>query len=195
MKNQYMMKQSIGKKPAIMPTPVLIIGTYDSSGKANAMTAAWGGVCSSEPLSISFSVQRTRHTHTALMEKKECTISIPSAAYVKEADYFGVVSGKTTDKFVVTGLTPVKSEKVNAPYVGEFPIVIECRITQVAQVGVHDLFIAEVVDVLLDSECLSPDGKVDLSTVSWIFYNPLERTYQKTGDLLMQAFTAQNLFK
>ena len=178
-----------------MPTPVLIIGTYDGSGKPNAMTAAWGGVCSSEPLSISFSVQRTRHTHTALMEKKECTISIPSAAYVKEADYFGVVSGKTTDKFAVTGLTPVKSEKVNAPYVGEFPIVIECRITQVAEVGVHDLFIAEVVDVLLDSECLSPDGKVDLSTVSWIFYNPLERTYQKTGDLLMQAFTAQNLFK
>ncbi|HOJ95429.1 MAG TPA: flavin reductase family protein [Methanospirillum sp.] len=189
------MKQSIGKKPAIIPTPVLIIGTYDTTGKPNGMTAAWGGVCSSDPLSISFSVQRTRHTYQALLEKKECTISIPSAAYVKEADYFGVTSGRDRDKFADTGLTPVRAPLVNAPYVGEFPIVIECRISRVVDVGVHDLFIAEVVDVLLDDSHISPDGNVDLGDVPFFFYHPLNRSYYKTGEFLMPGFSSGSLFK
>jgi flavin reductase (DIM6/NTAB) family NADH-FMN oxidoreductase RutF len=189
------MKQSIGKKPAIIPTPVLIIGTYDTTGKANGMTAAWGGVCSSDPLSISFSVQRTRHTYQALIEKKECTICIPSTAHVKEADYFGVSSGRDRDKFSDTGLTPVRAPSVNAPYVGEFPIVIECRITHVVDVGVHDLFVAEVVDVLIDDSYLTADGKPDLQEAPFFFYNPLDRSYYKTGDYLMKGFSTGNLFK
>ena len=189
------MKQSIGKKPAIIPTPVLIIGTYDKNGKANSMTAAWGGVCSSDPLSISFSVQRTRHTHEALLEKKECTISIPLAAHVKEADYFGVSSGRDRDKFSDTGLTPVRAPSVHAPYVDEFPIVIECKISNVVDVGVHDLFIAEVVDVLIEDTWMSGDGKPDLQKAPFFFYNPLDRSYYKTGEFLMQGFSTSNLFK
>ena len=189
------MKLSIGKKPAIIPTPILIIGTYDSAGKPNVMTAAWGGVCSSDPLSISFSVQRTRHTHPALCEKKECTISIPSTQHVKEADYFGVTSGKDRNKFSDTGLTPVKAPSVNAPYVSEFPLVIECKITNIVSVGVHDLFVAEVVDVLVDDAYTTPDGKEDLSKVPFFFYDPLKRSYYKTGEFLMQAFSTGNLYK
>ena len=189
------MKRSIGKKPAIIPTPVLIIGTYDNTGKANGMTAAWGGVCSSDPLSISFSVQRTRYTHQALLEKKECTISIPSAVHVKEADYFGVSSGRDRDKFSDTSLTPVRAPSVNAPYVGEFPIVIECNITKIVDVGVHDLFVAEVFNVLIDDSCLASDGKPDLREASFFFYNPLDRSYYKTGEYLMQGFSTGNLFQ
>jgi flavin reductase (DIM6/NTAB) family NADH-FMN oxidoreductase RutF len=189
------MKQSIGKKPAIIPTPVLIIGTYDVFGKANVMTAAWGGVCSSDPLSISFSVQRSRHTHSALCEKKECTISIPSAIHVKEADYFGVSSGKDRDKFSDTSLTPIKAPSVNAPYVAEFPIVLECTITKIVDVGVHDLFVAEVMDVMIDDQYIAPDGKVDISNVPFFFYHPLDRAYYKIGEYLMQGFSTGNLFK
>ncbi|NLL09312.1 MAG: flavin reductase family protein [Methanomicrobiales archaeon] len=189
------MKRSIGIKPAIIPTPVLIIGTYDSAGKANGMTAAWGGVCSSDPLSISFSVQKTRHTYPALMEKKECTISIPSIKHVKEADYFGVTSGRDRDKFSDTGLTPVRAPSVNAPYVSEFPVIIECRITKVIEVGVHEMFVAEVIDVLLDDNLVTEDGKVKMQDAPFFFYNPLDRSYYKTGEFLMQGFSTGTLFK
>jgi len=188
------MKQSIGKKPAIIPTPVLIIGTYDHTGKPNAMTAAWGGICSSDPLSISFSVQRTRHTYTALVEQRECTINLPSTAHVKEADYFGVSSGKDRNKFSDTGLTPIRAPSVHAPYVAEFPVAIECRITQIIEVGVHDLFVAEVVDVLLDDSCIDKEGKIEIQKVPFFYYNPLDRSYYKTGDFLMEGFSTRSLF-
>ena len=47
---------------------------------------------------------------------------------MKQADFIGIASGKDTDKFVATGLTPVKSDVVNAPYVGEFPLALECKV-------------------------------------------------------------------
>ncbi|MDD1724374.1 MAG: flavin reductase family protein [Methanospirillum sp.] len=189
------MKRSIGKKPAIIPTPVLIIGTYDPDGKPNVMTAAWGGVCSSDPLSISFSVQRSRHTYAALMKNKECTISIPSASHVTEADFFGIVSGKTVDKFAATGLTPKRGNLVNAPYVEEFPLVMECRITRVVDIGVHDHFIAEVLDVSVDEQYTDLKGQPDLGSIRFFYYHPLERSYHATGEFLMKAFSAGSLFQ
>lgn len=183
------MKRSIGKKPAIIPTPVLVIGTYDDEGEPNVMTAAWGGVCSSDPLSISFSVQRSRHTHAALLKNRECTISIPSVSHVQEADFFGVVSGKTTDKFTTTGLTPTRGRLVNAPYVEEFPLVLECRITRVVDVGIHDLFVAEVLDTCVDDQYCDEKGQYNLQDIDFFYYHPLERTYHKLGEFLMQAFS------
>ena len=49
------------------------------------------------------------------------------APNVQEADYFGMTSGRTVDKFKETGLTPVKSELVDTPYVGEFPTILWYR--------------------------------------------------------------------
>ena len=64
------------------------------------------------------------------MSKKAFTINIPSENYVREADYFGIVSGKKEDKFAKTGLTPVKSDIVDAPYIREFPVNLECKYTR-----------------------------------------------------------------
>ena len=38
------MRKNFGAKPFLFPQPVMIIGTYDGEGKANAMNAAWGGI-------------------------------------------------------------------------------------------------------------------------------------------------------
>ncbi len=183
------MKQSVGKKPAVIPTPLLVIGTYDSTGKANVMTAAWGGICSGDPLSVAFSVQKPRHTYQALLEKMECTISIPTAKYIKEVDFFGTNSGKNIDKFSATGLTPEKAEKVNAPGVSEFPIVLECKITQTIEIGIHVQFIAEVVDVKIDSDLISPEGKINTEDTTFVYYDPIVRKYISSGKTLMPAFT------
>ena len=115
--------------------------------------------------------------------------------HVKEADYFGVSSGKDRDKFLDTGLTPVKAPSVHAPYVSEFPVVLECTISKIIDVGVHDLFVAEVKDVIIDEEFITPDGKVDMSNVPFFFYHPLERAYYQTGKYLMQGFSTGSLFK
>ncbi len=121
------MKKSLGANTIVSTTPVWVVGTYDREGKPNVMTAAWGGVCCSKPPCIYVSLRKATYTYSNIVERKSFTVSIPSEAYTKETDYFGLASGKTVDKFSATGLTAVKSDLVDAPYVKEFPLILDAR--------------------------------------------------------------------
>lgn len=184
-----MAKQSVGPRTLLYPHPVLIIGTYGTDGRPDAMVAAWGGICSSRPPSVAVSVQKVRQTYANLIERREFTISIPSVDYVKEADYFGIVSGRDEDKFAATGLTPVKSDLVNAPYVGEFPVVLECKLLQTVEIGMHTQFIGEILDVKVDESTLGEDGKPDLENVRSFAYDSMRQEYYRFGKVLAKAFS------
>ncbi len=88
------MKKSIGAKALAFPTPVWVIGTYDLEGNPNAMTVAWGGICSSIPPCVAISVRKATYTYAGLMERKAFTVNVPSESFAKEADYFGTYSGE-----------------------------------------------------------------------------------------------------
>ncbi len=141
------MKMSLGIGPLIFPTPAWVVGTYDKEGKPNAMTTAWGGICCSKPPCVGVSLQKIRYSYENIMARKAFTVNVPSETYVKEVDYFGVVSGRKVDKFAATGLTPVKSNLVDAPYIEEFPLVLECRVIHTIEIGLHTQFIGEIMDI------------------------------------------------
>jgi len=184
------MKQSLGAHTIAYPMPVFVIGTYDHAGKPNAMVAAWGGICSSDPPSIAVSVRPTRYTYRNLMEKREFTISIPSEDYMKEADYFGIASGGDDNKFAKTGLTPVRSTLVDAPFVKEFPVVLECRVIDKVDIKAHVQFIAEILDVKVDESALGADGKPDLSKIRPLGFDMVRSEYYAMGPVVGKAFSA-----
>jgi len=183
------MKKSLGAKTIIYPTPVLIVGTYDAGGKPNAMTVAWGGICCSVPPCIAISLRKATHTYGNIVYQKAFTINVPSKKQARLADYFGMVSGKTADKFATAGLTPVKSDLVNAPYIGEFPFVLECRLVQQAEIGSHTQFIGEILDIKADEEVLDEKGMLDIEKVKPFFYAPEANAYYGAGKMLGQAFS------
>jgi flavin reductase (DIM6/NTAB) family NADH-FMN oxidoreductase RutF len=121
------MKRSLGAQTLIFPTPVWIIGSYDQEGRPNGMTAAWGGICCSDPPCVAVSLRKATYSYGSLIARQAFTVSVPSQAQVKQADYFGLTSGRQRDKFAAAGLTPVRSELVDAPYVGECPLVLDAR--------------------------------------------------------------------
>lgn len=182
------MKQSLGAKAIVYPTPVFVIGTYDKDGKPNVMTAAWGGICCSSPPCVSVSLRKATYTHGNITERKAFTISIPSENYVKEADFFGLASGKTVEKFSATSLTPVKSDLVDAPYVGEFPFVLECRLLQTVEIGLHTQFIGEVLDIKAEPSVLE-DGVPDIEKIKPFIFVPESRKYYTVGKYLGKAFS------
>jgi flavin reductase (DIM6/NTAB) family NADH-FMN oxidoreductase RutF len=182
-------KRSLGAKTIAPATPVWVVGTYDHEGKPNAMTAAWAGICCSKPPCVYASLRRATHTYGSIMERKAFTVSIPSDAHVKEADYFGIASGRNADKFAATCLTPVKSDLVDAPYVKEFPVVIECRLIKTVEIGLHTEFIGEVVDVKADPGVLDGDGDLDLDKVRPIIWNASGGAYHRVGEPKGQAFS------
>lgn len=181
------MKKSFGPKTLIFPAPVWIIGTYDKDGKPNAMNIAWGGICSSQPPCVAVSIRKATYSHAAIIERNAFTVNVPSENYVKEADYFGIYSGKNVDKFLVTGLTPVKGDKVDAPYIKEFPLILECKLISTSEIGIHTHFIGEIMDVKADESVLGENGMPDMLKVKPIVYASEVRSYYGIGQHLGQA--------
>jgi len=183
------MKKSIGAKTIVYPTPVFIVGTYDKDGKPNAMNAAWAGICCSSPPCVSIALRKATYTYGNIVEQKAFTVSIPSQDFVREADYFGIATGRTEDKFLIAGLTPEKSELVNAPYVKEFPLCLECKLLHTLEIGLHTQFIGEILDVKAEENVLGDDGKPSIEKVKPLIFSPDNTSYYGLGPHLGKAFS------
>lgn len=182
------MKASIGATTILLPAPTLVIGTYDAEGRPNVMTAAWGGICCSQPPCVAVSLRKAAYTYGNLIARRSFTVSIPSQLFVREVDFFGIASGRDTDKLKVTGLTAVRSELVDAPYVDEFPLVLECRVIHSLEIGLHTLFVGQVLDVKVEEECRDARGNPDPEKIRALIYGPGASTYYAFGEPLGKAF-------
>ena len=183
------MKKSLGAQTIVFPTPVFVVGSYDKGNRPDAMVVAWGGICCSKPPCVAISIREATYTYGNIMARKAFTISIPSEKFIQEADYFGIVSGRTEDKFAATKLTPVKSDLVDAPYVKEFPFVLECSVIQVVKIGLHTMFIGEIKDVKADQSVLGKTGAPDIEKIKPIIFDPANRAYYGIGKYLGDAFS------
>ncbi len=182
------MKKSLGAKTLAQPAPVWVVGSYDSQGKPNMMTIAWGGICCSQPPCVTISLRKETYTYGCIKERKAYTINIPSVAMVKEVDYVGTTSGKNVDKFAMTKLTPVRSDLVDAPYVKEFPLVVECKVIHMLEIGLHTQFIGEIMDVKAEESALGEQGMADIQNVNPLVFDTGQRTYYSIGARIGKAF-------
>lgn len=116
------MKKDIGVIPAVYPMPVLMVAAYDANEKVNVMNVAWGQICDMDKI-ILF-IGEGKKTWLNIQESKAFTVALADEAHVDVADFFGIASGnKINDKFERTGYHAVKSDKVNAPIIEEFPLL------------------------------------------------------------------------
>lgn len=182
------MKQSLGAKTLAQPTPVWAVGAYDEAGKPNAMIAAWGGICSSDPASITVSLRPSRHTFAGIMKHRAFTVSVCPEWLAAESDYLGMVSGRKEDKFATTGLTPVKSDLVDAPYIDEFPLIVECTLAKTVELGVHTMMIGEIMDIKCDDDKLIDGTFPDMGKVLPLTYAFGSREYHAMGKHIGNGF-------
>ncbi len=183
------MKKSIGAKTQLFPTPVLMVGTYDQNGKPNLMNAAWGGICCSQPPCVAVSLRKATYSYNGIVEHKAFTVGIACQSKMQEADYCGIYSGRDVDKFAVTGLTPVKSELVDAPYAEEFPVVLECRLLHTIEIGLHTQFIGEIIDVKGDEHVFGEDGQLDIMKIQPLIFDTSLKGYHSVTPCIGKAFT------
>lgn len=182
------MKQSLGAKTLICPTPTWVVGSYDEQGKANAATVAWSGICCSDPPCVAVSLRKATYTHGNLMARRAFTLHVPSQHHAQQADYFGLVSGRDVDKLAAAGFTAVRSELVDAPIVAEFPMVLECRVLHVFELGLHTQFVGQIMDVKVDQTMLCESGLPDMGKLLPILFSPGEQRYYGLGKPIGPAF-------
>lgn len=171
-------------KPGNMlyPVPAVLVSVADSEGKDNLITIAWTGTVCSDPAMTYISVRKERYSHHMLKENKEFVINLVSKEICRAADFCGVRSGCDLDKFEATGLTREKASTVNVPLVKESPVNIECKVTQVLELGSHDMFLAKVTAVQVDESLLDEKGKLDLNKAHLVAYSHGE--YQTFDNIL-----------
>lgn len=181
------MKRSLGAAALIVPCPVWVIGTYDSDGIPNLMTAAWAGIVCSNPPAISVSLREATYTYANVIDRKAFTVNVPSAAQAEVADFLGIASGRDVDKFAAAGLTAVRSSLVDAPLAAEFALTLECRLLQSIKLGLHTVFVGEILDVKADEEILA-EGLPALGRADPIVFSVGEQAYYRVGERLGPSF-------
>lgn len=180
--------KSFGPKAWMLPQPVLVIGTYNKDGKANAMNAAWGGQWDNSEIMISMGSHQTTENLNAC---GEFTVAFATKETATAADYIGIVSARNEPlKMEKTGWTAVPSENVKAPVFTDFPMTLECRIKEKlyeSETGYY--IIAEIVNILVDEKCLAEDGKPDVEKMGLITFDPCHNGYIALGERVGNAFS------
>ena len=160
-------------KPGNMlyPVPAVLVSTADAAGKDNLITIAWTGTGCSDPPMTYISVRKERYSHHMLMETGEFVINLVTKKICRAADFCGVRSGRDMDKFQAAGLTREAASTVKPPLIRESPVNIECRVTQVLELGSHDMFLAKVTAVCVDESLLDAKGRLDLNRAGLAAYS------------------------
>ena len=181
------MKKELGVHPFLFPMPVLMIATYGDDGRVDVMNMAWGGICAENMVSLNIS--EGHKTSENIKKTMAFTISVADTAHLEAADFFGIATGnKMEDKFEKSGLTAVKSQKVNAPVIAEFPLTLECEVVSCGNevYGFHVL--GKIVGVQAEESVLDENGKVDPKKLNAFLFDPFQSGYYAIGEKVGQAW-------
>ena len=177
--------RSIGPTTYLSPVPVVMLGCADPAAgvKPNLITVAWAGIVCSKPPMVTVSIRKERYSHGIIAGTGEFTINLTSESLCRATDFCGVKSGREVDKFAAMELTPIPAAGLTAaPAVQEAPAYLSCKGKQITELGSHDLFLAEVVDVNIAEEYFTESGSIDEEKMQLVGY--VHGKYRALGDVL-----------
>lgn len=172
-------------KPGNMlyPLPAVMVSAADKAGKANIITVAWTGTVCTNPAMLYISVRPERYSYGMIRETGEFVVNLTTKKLAYAADWCGVKSGRDVDKWKEMKLTPEKAEALSyAPLIKESPVNIECRVTEVKELGSHHMFLARVQAVHVDPAYMTESGKFELNRTGLVAYS--HGTYLELGEMI-----------
>jgi len=187
------MKKEMGVQPYLFPMPTYMIGTYNEDGSEDVMMMAWGGICDTKMVALN--LEASHKTVENLRKRMAFTLAVPGSDTLKESDYLGIVSSNDTpDKFARTGLHARKSEKVDAPVIEEYPLTLECRVTEFQEQSYGLRVLGEIVNVLADEKVLDESGRIDAGKLGAFVFDQMKNGYYAVGEKLGEAWDAGSVF-
>ena len=183
------MKKERGVQPYLFPMPTYMIGTYNENDTVDVMMMAWGGICDTKMVALN--LEADHKTVENLRKRMAFTLAIPGTDTLKESDFFGIASSnKMADKFERTGLHAVKSSKVDAPIIEEYPLTMECRVVEFQEQPYGLRVLGEIVDVIAEESVLDEKGRVDAGKLNAFAFDQMRNNYYAIGDVIGKAWNA-----
>jgi len=165
---------------SLYPVPAVLVSCGQE--QPNIITLAWVGTLCSDPPSLGIGVRPERHSHKLIADAGEFVVNLPTADQVGIVDYCGQVSGRDVDKWVQCGLTPTPANKVGVPLIAQCPVALECKVSHHLTLGIHDLFIGEILAVQVDESLLDEQGRPDYGRAGFLTY--VGGNYHRLGESL-----------
>lgn len=153
----------------IYPLPVVMVTSGDMN-KNNIITVAWTGIINTDKPMCYISVRKERYSHDIISRNKEFAINLTNKNLAFATDWCGVKSGAKVDKFKEMHLTKEKAKFVKCPLIKESPVSIECKVTEIKEMGSHDMFIAEILSIDADEKYIDDKGAFDITKCDLITY-------------------------
>ena len=183
------MTKDFGVKPYLFPMPTYMIGTYNEDDTVDVMMMAWGGICAEDMVALNLEAE---HKTVANLEaRKAFTLSVPGVDTIKESDFFGIASSnKMADKFERSGLHAVKSERVDAPIVTEYPLTLECEVVEMQNQPYGLRVLGKIVNVIADEKILDDAGKIDAGKLQAFAFDQMQNGYYAIGEKVGKAWNS-----
>ena len=179
--------KDFGIHPFLFPMPVYMIGTYNEDDSVDSMAMAWGGICAENMVALN--LEEDHKTVTNLRARGAFTLSVPGRDTLAASDYMGIASaGKFPDKFARTGLHAVKSTRVDAPVITEYPLTLECKVLEMQQQPYGLRVLGEIVNVMADEKVLDADGKIDCAKLDTFLFDQMRNDYYAVGEVCGRAW-------
>ena len=114
---------------------------------------------------------------------------MPGADTLRESDFLGIASAnKMADKFERTGLHAVKSERVDAPVITEYPLTMECEVVEMQSQPYGLRVLGKIVNVIADEKVLDEAGKIDAGKLQAFVFDQMQNGYYAIGEKVGQAW-------
>ncbi len=183
------MRKDLGVVPAVYPMPVLMVAAYDENGVVNVMNAAWGMICDTDKIALF--IDDDHKTTQNIRKVKAFTVSIADKEHMDVADYFGIATGnREPNKFKKSGYHEVKSSKVNAPIIDEFPVCMECELVEIVDTENMFAVVGKIVNVNANDKVLSENGKVDPLKLNALIFDQFQNGYYVSNEKVGTAWNA-----
>ena len=183
------MRKDLGVVPAVYPMPVLMVAAYDENGVVNVMNAAWGMICGMDKIALF--IDDDHKTTQNIRKVKAFSVSIADKDHMDVADFFGIATGnKMVNKFKNSGYHAVKSSKVNAPVIDEFPVCMECELAEIVETENMFAVVGKIINVNADEKVLSDNGKVDPLKLNALIFDQFQSGYYVSTEKVGQAWNA-----
>ncbi len=181
------MTKDLGVKPYLFPMPTYMIGTYNEDDTVDVMMMAWGGICATDMVALN--LEEAHKTDANLEARKAFTLAVPGTDTLKESDFFGIATAnKMADKFERTGLHAVKSGRVDAPVITEYPVTLECEVVEMQDQPYGLRVLGKIVNVIADEKVLDDAGRIDAAKLNAFAFDQMQNGYYVIGEKVGQAW-------
>ena len=181
------MMKDFGVRPYLYPMPTYMIGTYNEDDTVDVMMMAWGGICAEDMVALNLEAEHK--TVANLKARKAFTLAVPGTDTLAASDFLGIASAnKMADKFARTGLHAVRSQRVDAPVITEYPLTLECEVVEMQDQPYGLRVLGRILNVMADEKVLDEAGKIDAGKLQAFAFDQMRNGYYAVGDRIGQAW-------